>query len=228
VSGSKSLRPKSKVKKISSINNKKKGIKSVYKKKTKVKRNLSPNTKRVSRRKVTSALRTRTLKTIRQKKQRPKTALKKEIMVKRSSGRLEKFDTNRLAQTVSRSGVPFLMARDIAKKATKKIKLQIRSPKGVDKRMNKKTGRKTISRRRKSSSKPKPVVVMASQVRNLVGNELRDRNKPEIASSYTGIPPEHRDLQSKPNLNDKEPVLDIVAANMNKVLHDPSKSKGSA
>ena len=33
-----------------------------------------------------------------------------------------------LAQTVSRSGVPFLMARDIAKKATKKIKSQIMSP----------------------------------------------------------------------------------------------------
>jgi hypothetical protein len=120
------------------------------------------------------------------------------------------------------------MARDIAKKATKKIKSQIMSPKREDNRMNKKIGRKTISRRRKSSSKPKPVVVMASQVRNLVGNELRDRNRPEIASSYTGHTPLHRDLQSKPNLNDKEPVLDIVAANMNKVLHDPSKSKGSA
>lgn len=34
--------------------------------------------------------------------------------------------------------------------------------------------------------------------------------------------------QGKPSLNDKEPVLDIVAANMNKVLHDPSKRKGSA
>jgi hypothetical protein len=228
VSGSKSLRPKSKVKKASSRNIKKKGVKIVDKKKTKVKRNTSANTKRVSRRKVTSALRTKRLKTIRKKQQRRRTALKKEIVVKRSSGRLEKFDTDRLAQTVSRSGVPFLMARDIAKKATKKIKLQIRSPVREDDHMNKKTGRKTISRRRKSSPKPKPVVVMASEVRNLVGNELRDRNRPEIASSYTGVPPEHRDLQSKPNLNDKEPVLDIVAANMNKVLHDPSKSKGSA
>jgi hypothetical protein len=228
VSGSKSLRPKSKVKKASSRNIKKKGVKIVDKKKTKVKRNTSANTKRVSRRKVTSALRTKRLKTIRKKQQRRRTALKKEIVVKRSSGRLEKFDTDRLAQTVSRSGVPFLMARDIAKKATKKIKLQIRSPVREDDHMNKKTGRKTISRRRKSSPKPKPVVVMASEVRNLVGNELRDRNRPEIASSYTGVPPEHRDLQSKPNLNDKEPVLDIVTANMNKVLHDPSKSKGSA
>jgi hypothetical protein len=207
---------------------KKKGIKSGGKKnKMKVKRNLNVDTKRATRTKVVSARRQKTLRS-RQNPQRRKTALKKEIVVKRSSGRVEKFDTNRLAQTVSRSGVPFLMARDIAKKATKKIKSQIMSPKREDNRMNKKIGRKTISRRRKSSSKPKPVVVMASQVRNLVGNELRDRNRPEIASSYTGHTPLHRDLQSKPNLNDKEPVLDIVAANMNKVLHDPSKSKGSA
>jgi hypothetical protein len=205
---------------------KKKGIKSGGKKnKMKVKRNLNVDTKRATRTKVTSARRQKTLRS-RQNPQRRKTALKKEIVVKRSSGRVEKFDTNRLAQTVSRSGVPFLMARDIAKKATKKIKSQIMSPEREDNRMNKKIGRKTISRRRKSNSKPKPVVVMASQVRNLVGNELRDRNRPEIASSYTGHPPLHRDLQSKPNLNDKEPVLDIVAANMNKVLHDRSKRKG--
>lgn len=81
----------------------------------------------------------RPLKT-RQTPQRHKTALKKEIVVKRSSGRVEKFDTNRLAQTVSRSGVPFLMARDIAKKA-KKIKLQIRSPVREDNHMNKKQER---------------------------------------------------------------------------------------
>jgi hypothetical protein len=54
-----------------------------------------------------------------------------------------------------------------------------------------------------------------------------DRNRPEIAS-YTGHSPEHRDQQNKQSLNDKEPVLDILAANMNKVLHDPSKAKGSA
>jgi hypothetical protein len=228
VSGSKSLRPKSKVKKTSSRNIKKKGIKSIDKKQTKVKRNISVNTKRVGRRKVTSALPTKKLKTIRQKQQRRKTALKKEIVVKRSSGRLEKFDTNRLAQTVSRSGVPFLMARDIAKKATKKIKSQIMSPVREDNHMNKKTGKRTASRARKSSPKPEPVVVTASQVRNLVVNELQDRNRPEIASSYTGYSPEHHDLRAKPTLDDKEPVLDIVAANMNKVLHDRSKRKGGA
>ena len=211
-------------KKTSSAITKKKGIKSGSK------RNKNVDMKRATRRKVTSARRPKTLKTINQPRQKRKPALKKEIVVKRSSGRVEKFDTNRLAQTVSRSGVPFLMARDIAKKATKKIKSQIRSPVKEDSHMNKKTRKKTVSRGRKSSPKPKrePVVVTASQVRNLVADELQDRNRPDIASSYTGHSPEHRDLQGKPSLNDKEPVLDIVAANMNKVLHDPSKAKGSA
>jgi hypothetical protein len=59
-------------------------------------------------------------------------------------------------------------------------------------------------------------------------NELQDRNRPEIVSSYTGYSPEHHDLRAKPTLDDKEPVLDIVAANMNKVLHDRSKRKGGA
>ena len=223
------MKSKSKAKKTSSRIKKKKGIKSGSKKnKIKVKRNISASTKRTTRRKVTSARRPKTLKTIRQTPQRRKAALKKEILVKRSSGRVEKFDTNRLAQTVSRSGVPFLMARDIAKKATKKIKSQIRSPVREDNHVNKKAGQRTESRGRKSSPKREPVVVTASQVRNLVVDELQDRNRPDIASSYTGHSPEHHDLQAKPTLDDKEPVLDIVAANMNKVLHDPSKQKGSA
>ena len=56
---------------------KKKGIKSVKKKKMKVKLNVNVDTKRATRRKVTSARRPKTLKT-RQTPQRRKTALKKE------------------------------------------------------------------------------------------------------------------------------------------------------
>ena len=216
------MKSKSKAKKTSS-----RITKVSRKKKIKIKRNVNANAKRVTRRKVTSARRPKTLNT-KQTPQRRKTASKKEIVVKRSSGRVERFDTNRLAQTVSRSGIPFLMARDIAKKATKKIKSQIVSPVREDNYRNKSTGRRTVSRRRKSGPKSEPVVVTASQVRNLVANELQDRNRPEIASSYTGHPPEYRDLQGKPNLDEKEPILDIVAANKNKVLHDPSKAKGSA
>ena len=131
------MKSKSKAKKTSSRITKKKGIKSGGKKnKMKVKRNLNVDTKCATRT-------TRQQKTLRsrQNPERRKTALKKEIVVKRSSGRVEKFDTDRLAQTVSRSGVPFLMARDIAKKATKKIKSQITSPVREDNHMNKKRER---------------------------------------------------------------------------------------
>ena len=57
------------------------------------------------------------------------------------------------------------MARDIAKKATKKIKSQIKPPVREENRKNRKTVRRTASLGRKSSPKPKPVVVTASQVR---------------------------------------------------------------
>ena len=143
---------------------------------------------------------------------------KQDIIIKRSSGRKEKFDTEKLAQTVSRSGVPYLMARDIAKKATRKIKAQVGSKQGKKKP-------KASKSRLDTRSKPKPIVVRADQMRNIVSKELRDRNRPDIASSYSGNPPEHIDLETKPSLNDKEPVLDIVAANKTKVLFDPSKQK---
>jgi ATP cone domain-containing protein len=138
---------------------------------------------------------------------------KREVLVQRSSGRRETFDTDRLAQTVSRSGVPYPMARDIAKKTAKKIKLQQKSSSDLKKfRKN----------------KQKPVVVKASQMRNLVARELKERNRPDIARSYMGMSPEHVEHQIKPTLDDKEPILDNIAANRTKVLFDPSKQKGSS
>ena len=150
--------------------------------------------------------------------------VKKQIIVRRSSGREEKFDTNRLAQTISRSGVPYPMARDIAKKTTKRIRSRIKTT-----RIDKAVRRKSKNLQRKSGAKrSKPVIVTASQVRNLVASELKERNRPDIASSYLGNPPDHVDQQTKPNLDDKEPVLDKVAANRSRVLFDPSKQKGGA
>lgn len=138
---------------------------------------------------------------------------KREVLVQRSSGRRETFDTDRLAQTVSRSGVPYLMARDIAKKTAKKIKLQQKSSSDLKKSIK---------------NKQEPVVVKASQMRTLVARELKERNRPDIARSYVGMSPEHIDHQIKPSLDDKEPILDNVAANRTKVLFDPRKQKGSS
>jgi hypothetical protein len=64
----------------------------------------------------------RTSKTRQQRISKAKPSKRKQqqqIVIKRSSGRKEKFDTNRMAQTVGRSGVPFLMARDVAKTVSK-------------------------------------------------------------------------------------------------------------
>jgi len=140
--------------------------------------------------------------------------LKKEqqIVIRRSSGRKEKFDTNRMAQTVGRSGVPFLMARDVAKKVSNELKQESYAPQTKRRKNNKKP------------TQPKEKTVTASRVRKLVADELRDRNRSDIAASYSGQVPENT-LQEQ-SLKDKQPVADNVALNKNRVLHDTSKRGG--
>jgi hypothetical protein len=137
--------------------------------------------------------------------------LKKEqqIVIRRSSGRKEKFDTDRMAQTVSRSGVPFLMARDVAKKVSDKLKHESYT---------------LQTKNNKKPTQPKEKTVTASRVRKLVANELRDRNRSDIAASYSGQVPENT-LQQQ-SLKDKQPVADNVTVNKNRVLHDTSKRGG--
>jgi hypothetical protein len=140
----------------------------------------------------------------RQNKIKPLERKQKEVVIRRSTGRKEKFDTNRMAQTVSRSGVPFLMARDVAKKVSTKI-------------------RKDSSKSRSREAK-REKTVNGSRIRNLVENELRDRNRSDIADSYSGQVPEN--TLEEQNLKDKQPIADSVAANRNRVLHDTSKRGG--
>jgi hypothetical protein len=141
-----------------------------------------------------------------------------QISIKRSSGRKEKFDTNRMAQTVGRSGVPFLMARDVAKKVSGQIKQEAydQQSKGKD---NSGNGKSKLSAQLK-----KEKTVTGSKVRNMVANELHDRNRGDIAASYSGQVPEN--TLPEENLEDKQPVADSVAANRNRVLHDESKRGG--
>lgn len=139
-----------------------------------------------------------------------------QITVRRSSGRKEKFDTNRMAQTVSRSGVPFLMARDVAKKVSGKIKQEAgnQQSKGKDNNNSNKSNLTQL----------KEKTVTGSRVRKLVTSELRDRNRSDIAESYSGQVPQNT-LQEQ-NLKDQQPIADTVAANRNRVLHDTSKRGG--
>jgi hypothetical protein len=140
-----------------------------------------------------------------------------EIVIKRSSGRKEKFDTNRMAQTVGRSGVPFLMARDVAKTVSNKIKHEASY-----------TQQQTKGRRSGNKSKPtqlKEKTVTSSRIRNLVSNELRDRNRSDIAASISGQTPEN--TLPEGNLKNNQPTIaDTSVANRNRVLHDQSKRGG--
>ena len=138
---------------------------------------------------------------------------KPQITIRRSSGRKEKFDTDRMAQTVGRSGVPFLMARDVAKKVSRKIRKEAYDQ--HNKRIDKKSG---------SAKQPKETTVTSGRIRNLVDAELRDRNRSDIAASYSGQTPQN--TLNEQNLKDKQPVVDTVAANRNRVLHDTSKRGG--
>lgn len=106
-------------------------------------------------------------------KNKKRTAAKKKkkkiiaINIRRSSGRKEKFNVDRMTQTTSRSGVPFMMARDIAKNVSKQI----------------------ISESKDSNKEEKTVT--AGRVRNMIAEELRNRNEQTKASSYVGEMPEN-------------------------------------
>jgi hypothetical protein len=160
---------------------------------------------------------------------------KKEIVLKRSSGREENFDTDKLTQNVSRSGVSFPVARDVAKSITKKIKKSVQTKStGTTKKKQKRSS--TIpTKQQKLKINPKKdsekVIVTASQIKSLVDDELKDRNQQDHSPSFSGNTTTANigeEPSIKLTLNDREPVMDKVAANKNKVLYDPSKQKGSS
>lgn len=129
------------------------------------------------------------------------------VSIRRSSGRKEKFDLNRMARTTGRSGVPFMMARDIAKNVSKKINAE-------------------------AKGKRKEKIVTAGRVRSMIARELQDRNHQTIASSYAGEMPENvqkRDMNVKVDQHgsfigsaDRD-HHEAYRANKNSVLHDRSK-----
>jgi len=144
----------------------------------------------------------------------------KDIIIERSTGRKEKFDTNRLAQTSSRSGIPFVMAKDIAEKTTEKIQNSINEMKSNVKSIDESDQSNQIAGSMKSED---DIVVTAGQVKNLVAKELQTRNRPEVASSLIGEPTNANSISRKPTINDKEPIQDNVAANKNRLRFDRSK-----
>jgi transcriptional repressor NrdR len=134
------------------------------------------------------------------------------IIIKRTSGRREKFETDRMAQTVSRSGTPFLLARDVAKTVSKKVMHQ-----GNNDTTTAQGGEK---RRRRSS--PTTIEVDGAEVRKMVTEELKERNRPDIASSYSGEQPENTRQGRYELMRENQPLHDADAANQSKLLFDSS------
>ena len=79
------------------------------------------------------------------------------INVEKRNGSHETFDEDKLARGVSRSGTPFLMAKDIAKSLHKKLKENANSN-----------------------------IVSSSDIRMHIVEELKSRNENVIAESYSG------------------------------------------
>lgn len=112
-----------------------------------------------------------------------------------------------MAQTAGRSGVPFLVARAVAKKVAKQIKTESKG------RTN-----KTVTGRR---------------VTQMIAKELRDRNQQTIAAAYIGDVPENLPKESLNDLR-KPPIGDAgrdqhtaYRSDRDSVLHDKSKRLAS-
>jgi transcriptional repressor NrdR len=135
-----------------------------------------------------------------------------DIIIKRTSGRREKFETDKMAQTVSRSGTPFLLARDVAKTVSEKV-----MRKGNDT-----TATEGGGGGEERTSSPSTIEVDAGEVRKMVAEELNERNRPDIASSYSGERPENTRQGRHKLMKENQPLHDADAANQSKLLFDSS------
>ena len=162
------------------------------------------------RRKTNNTTRTKLSKSTRRNKTNKRTKTP-DVIIKRTSGRREKFETDRMAQTVSRSGTPFLLARDVAKTVSEKVMHQ---------------GNETTTaqggEKRKSRSSPTTIEVDGAEVRKMVTEELKERNRPDIASSYSGDQPENTRQGRYELMRENQPLHDADAANQSKLLFDSS------
>src|SRR5215212_1744831 len=190
-------------------------------------RKTSSRTSKKKKGKVDSTIRSRSGKVNAQKRRR-RTTIKKQsskatsrtrrnkrtktsaIIIKRTGGRREKFETNKMAQTVSRSGTPFLLARDVAKTVSEKV---MRKDKDAH------AGQGEEGRKGSSHS---TIEVDGGEVRRMVAEELRERNRPDIASSYSGEQPENTRQGRHELMKENQPLHDADSANQSKLLFDSS------
>jgi transcriptional repressor NrdR len=147
------------------------------------------------------------------KTRRKRRTKKSDIIIKRTSGRREKFETDKMAKTVSRSGTPFLLARDVAKTVSEKVLRKGDDTTAAEEKEGKEKMR---------ASSPSTIEVDAGEVRKMVADELRERNRPDIASSYSGERPENTRQGRHELMKENQPLHDADAANQSKLLFDSS------
>ncbi|ALI35395.1 anaerobic ribonucleoside triphosphate reductase [Candidatus Nitrosocosmicus oleophilus] len=80
-----------------------------------------------------------------------------QILVRKRNDNTESFDLNKLTSSISRSGVPFTMAKDIAESINDYIKINNNDN-----------------------------LVRSNEIREFVISELKKRNQKTIAKSYSG------------------------------------------
>lgn len=144
-----------------------------------------------------------------------RTRTRVNILITRSSGRVEKFDSEKMAQVVSRSGTPYLLAKDVARKISNRINRESRD---LTRQVE------SSKRQRPASGKqaPRTIKIDSADVRRMIAEELRSRNRPEIASSLQGERPVNA-FEGRGKLDrSRDPLSDSEAANKSKLLYDNS------
>ena len=137
------------------------------------------------------------------------------ILIVRSSGRVEKFDSEKMAQVVSRSGTPYMLAKDVARKISSRIR---RDSRNLTRQVE--SNKHPVSTGGRQA--PRTIRIESADVRRMVAEELRSRNRPEIASSLEGERPVNV-LAGRGKLDrSKDPLSDSEAANKSKLLYDNS------
>jgi len=143
---------------------------------------------------------------------------KKTVVVKRSSGRKEKFDTEKLTQAVSRSGFSFPVAKDPAKSITKKInkstqaksdgRTTIKKQKPIQQQTQKKKSTPLAITKQKSKigskKEPENMIFTKSQVKNFVQDEIKDEEQQDHSPSLSDNDTVGEEPSTNITLDDKE------------------------
>jgi hypothetical protein len=112
------------------------------------------------------------------------------------------------------------MARDITKKVVHKI-----GRRQKNKEMNKssKSTKNSNSQRKKVA---KEVIIPGNEIRSMISEELRNRNRSDIAGSYEGQSPSNPRLERDESIDPTVPSLHNVTTPKTNIIHDKSKYGG--